>query len=92
MLVSRSSAGRPSPESFRSRFPPLLQSVPSNHSPPSVTRPKKASFRAVLRLRLGGSGAEQLAESLSKWPVLSKAWGLADLLYKLFQLHYQSPI
>ena len=32
---------------------------------------------------------ERYAKSLSEWPFVSEAWGLADLLYKLFRMPFQ---
>ena len=50
---------------------------------------KKPNCRRVLRIGLGGSRAERYAESLSESRILSEAWGLAELLYKLFSLTFQ---
>jgi hypothetical protein len=50
---------------------------------------KKASFRAVLRDRLGVLLPERYANSLSEWRSLSGAWESSDLLYKLFLVHHQ---
>jgi hypothetical protein len=41
-------------------------------------------------MRLGVSRPERYAESLSECRYLSEAWGLADLLYKLFPEVFQS--
>jgi hypothetical protein len=50
---------------------------------------KKASFRAVLRDRLGVRYPERYANSLSEGRSLSGAWESSDLLYKLFLLSHQ---
>ena len=52
---------------------------------------KKASFQTVLRDKLGVLYPERYANSLSVWRSLSGAWGLADLLYKLFVACIQLP-
>jgi len=50
---------------------------------------KKASFRAVLRARLGVPYPERYVDFLFEWPSLSKASESSDLLYKLFLLSHQ---
>jgi hypothetical protein len=65
-------------------------------SPTNFLRPiqavKKARTRAVLRVRLGVDNPERYGISLSERLSLSEAWGLADLLYKLFPQCYQSNL
>jgi hypothetical protein len=50
---------------------------------------KKASFRAVLRDRLGVLLPERYVNSLSEWRSLSGTWESSDLLHKLFLLFHQ---
>ena len=52
---------------------------------------KKPNCRRHSRVRLGGSRAERYGKSLSEYRFVSEAWGLADLLYKLFSLTFQCP-
>jgi hypothetical protein len=54
----------------------------------SVTA-KKPNCRSDLRVRLGGRLPYRSSEFLSERRILSEAWGLADLLYKLFSLIFQ---
>jgi hypothetical protein len=61
----------------------------AKHSPPDSGPLKSASFRAGLRIGLGGSIAQRTPEFLSKAHSLSEAWGLAHLLYKLFWQPFQ---
>jgi hypothetical protein len=62
-------------------------------SPPNFLRhlraAKKPNCRRHSHRRLGGSRPERYAGSLSEGRILSEAWGLADLLYKLFRLRFQ---
>jgi hypothetical protein len=66
--------------------------APVSH-PPNILRRissrEKASFRAVLRVKLGVRGPERYGKPLSDRPSLSEAWGLTDLLYKLFPQRFQ---
>src|SRR4051812_15221452 len=81
-VSSRSRSGL-RPEKVLSRFLSLLQSVPSQTFSVGLQAAKKASFRAVLPIRLGVDISERYAKSLSERRSLSGAWGLADLVYKL---------
>jgi acyl-CoA synthetase (AMP-forming)/AMP-acid ligase II len=78
-----------SPENVCSRLLSLLQSVSSQTFSVEFRAPKKARFRAVLRVGLGVRRPERYGESLSERRFLSEAWGLADLLYKFFPQHFQ---
>ena len=53
---------------------------------------EKPNCRRHSRVRLGGSRAERYGKSLSEWRFLSEAWGLADLLYKLFWQRFQQLV
>jgi hypothetical protein len=72
------------PENVCFRLLSLLQSVPLEPISVKIHVGKKARFRAVLRARLGVPNPERYANSLSERRTLSGAWGLADLVYKLF--------
>jgi hypothetical protein len=50
---------------------------------------KRASFQAASRAKLDAAKAERTANILSNWRSLSGAWGLTNLLYKLFVEHNQ---
>ena len=81
----------PTPENVCARLLSLLQSpLPETFSAIAETA-QKASFRAVLHARLGVPRAERYANSLSERRTLSGAWGLADLVYKLFPEQIQWP-
>jgi hypothetical protein len=62
----------------------LLQSPSLQIVSAEVGGLKKPRFRAVLRAELDTAEAERAAVSLSDRLSLSEAWGLANLLYKLF--------
>jgi hypothetical protein len=72
-----------------SRFLSLLQSAPDQTLSAIFGTPKKPNCRRHSRVRLGGSRAERYGQFLSEGHFLSEAWGLADLLYKLFRLAFQ---
>jgi hypothetical protein len=72
------------PENVGSRLLSLLQSAPDQTLSAIFGTAKKPNCRTHLRVRLGGSRAERYGKSLSECRFLSEAWGLADLLYKLF--------
>jgi hypothetical protein len=78
------------PENVGSRFLPLLQSVPIQPISIKIQVCKKSRFRAVLRARLGVPNPERYANSLSERRTLSGAWGLSDLVYKLFVAYFQA--
>jgi hypothetical protein len=58
-------------------------------SPPFFRTAKKPNCRKHSRIELGGSVPERSGKTLSEWAFLSEAWGLADLLYKLFWPPFQ---
>jgi hypothetical protein len=77
------------PETVGSRFLSLLQSAfLQTYSAISGTA-KKPNCRRHSRDWLGGLKPERYGKSLSEWRFVSEAWGLADLLYKLFRLRFQ---
>jgi hypothetical protein len=49
-----------------------------------ISSRQKGQVPGGLRVRLGVDNPERYGKSLSERPSLSEAWGLADLLYKLF--------
>ena len=69
----------------------LLQSAPEQTLSAIFRTAKKPNCRRHSRIRLGGSMPEPYAESLSEFRFVSEAWGLADLLYKLFSPTLQRP-
>ena len=77
------------PENVGSRFLSLLQSAPDQTLSAIFRTAKKPNCRRHSRVRLGGSRAERYGKSLSECRFVSEAWGLADLLYKLFRLRFQ---
>ena len=77
------------PENVGSRLVSLLQSAPDQTLSAIFGTAKKPNCRRHSRVRLGGSRAERYAKSLSERRILSEAWGLADLLYKLFSVTFQ---
>jgi hypothetical protein len=79
------------PETVGSRFLSLLQSAPDQTLSAIFGTPKKPNCRRHSRVRLGGSRAERYGKSLSECRFVSEAWGLADLLYKLFLQRFQQP-
>ena len=62
---------------------------PANHISVVIRTAEKARFRAVLRVGLGVRIPERYGNSLSERRILSEAWGLADLVYKLFSQQIQ---
>ena len=74
-----------------SRFLSLLQSAPDQTLSAIFGTAKKPNCRRHSRVRLGGSRAERYGKSLSECRFVSEAWGLADLLYKLFSVTFQRP-
>jgi hypothetical protein len=72
------------PETVGSRFLSLLQSAWNEILSAEFGTRKNANCRKVLGERLGGSEPERYGELLSECRSLSEAWGLANLLYKLF--------
>ena len=79
------------PENVGSRFLSLLQSAPDQTLSAIFGTAKKPNCRRHSRVRLGGSRAERYGKLLSECRFVSEAWGLADLLYKLFSLTFQCP-
>jgi hypothetical protein len=77
------------PENVGSQYLSLLQSFTSQTFSVEFRAVKKARFRAVLNVGLGVRRPERYGKSLSERPSLSEAWGLADLLYKLFSQQFQ---
>ena len=81
-------SGSRSPENVGSRFLSLPQSAPLQTFSAIFGTAKKPNCRRYSRNWLGGWMPED-AELLSEWPFVSEAWGLADLLYKLFWMPFQ---
>jgi phosphatidylserine decarboxylase len=79
----------PPPENVGSRLLTLLQSVPDQTLSAICGTVERANCRRLLRDRLGGLRAERYGRLLSEGHFLSEAWGLANLLYKLFRLAFQ---
>ena len=88
--LSLTSKGGPArPENVGSRFLSLLQSAPDQTLSAISRTAKKPNCRRHSRVRLGGSRAERYGKSLPECRFVSGAWGLADLLYKLFWMLFQ---
>jgi hypothetical protein len=85
------SAGRRrlAPENVGCQFLSLLQSAPDQTLSAHLGSAEKPNCRRLLRAKLGGSRAERYGKSLSECRFVSEAWGLADLLYKLFSVTFQ---
>jgi hypothetical protein len=80
------------PETVGSRFLSLLQSASVQTFSAISGTAKKPNCRRHSRARLGGPQAECYGKLLSECPLVSGAWGLADLLYKLFSARFQRVI
>jgi hypothetical protein len=76
-------------ENVGSRFLSLLQSAALQTFSAFSGTAKKPNCRRLSRDRLGGSRAERYGQLLSEGHFLSEAWGLPDLLYKLFPELFQ---
>jgi hypothetical protein len=77
------------PENVCSRLLSLLQTRRIQTFSAATWPARNASFRAVLRIRLGVSTPERSGNSLSGRRSLSGAWESTDLLYKLFHQRFQ---
>jgi hypothetical protein len=76
-------------ENVGSRFLSLLQSAALQTFSAFSGTAKKPNCRRLSRDGLGGSRAERYGQLLSEGHFLSEAWGLPDLLYKLFSERFQ---
>jgi hypothetical protein len=84
LQVARDLSACLAPENVGSRFLSLLQSAPDQTLSAVFGTAEKPNSRRLLRDRLGGPRPERYGKLLSEGRSLSEAWGLADLLYKLF--------
>jgi hypothetical protein len=74
------------PGSFPCSRRPAAKRSPTIHGPA-----KSPTVAGICATGLGVLVAKRSAKLLSKCPSLSKAWGLARLLYKLFRQQFQWP-
>jgi hypothetical protein len=74
------------PENVRTQFLSLLQTDTSQTFSAAIWAARKASFQAVLSVRLGVSAPERYGNCLSERRSLSELWESTDLLYKPFSL------
>ena len=80
----------PPPETVGSRFLSLLQSAPAPNFLRHFPDREKAQLPRTFAHKAWGFVTVTLpAEFLSEWRFVSEAWGLADLLYKLFWQRFQ---